>query len=323
MSRFFKALEQAEQGRARQDQAGRRKADSTGAVSNAPTEQLSAQSGMDPREWSGRQPSVPTLRLEGKNSDGIEPHLVSLLAPRSLEAEQFRTLRYLVEQKRHETGLCMIAVSSPVAGDGKTITSINLAGALAQAPEARVLLVDVDLRHPSVTEHLGLGHSSIRGLVDVIQNPTLSLQDVVKRLPQFNLAVISSGRPPSPPYEVLKTSRLGEIFEEARQRYDYIVLDTPPLVPFPDCRLIASLADGFLVVVTAHKTPQRLVEEAITDVDPARIVGLVFNNDNSPVQGYSYHNSNGQSANGKRKGWLTQPLKKTRNLLAKSKAHSA
>lgn len=221
-----------------------------------------------------------------ETSDRIEPHLVSLLDPKAFEAEQYRILRHVVEQKRQQGDLCVIAVSSPTAGDGKTITAINLAGALAQAAEVRVLLVDTDLRHPSVTEYLGLGRSRSHGLVDVILNPGLSLEDVVKPCLSFNLAVISSGRPPSIPYEVLKSARLGELLQEARQHYDYIVLDTPPLIPFPDCRLIEKWADGFLVIVAAHKTPRKLVEEAIKVVDPDKMVGLVFNNDDRPVFGY-------------------------------------
>jgi capsular exopolysaccharide synthesis family protein len=213
---------------------------------------------------------------------------VSLLAPSSFAAEQYRMLRYMVEQAQNHAGkLCAVAVSSPASGDGKTTTAINLAGALAQASEARVLLVDADLRLPSVTSRLGLGAAGSRGLVDAILHPSLGLPDVVQLCRPFNLAVLPAGRPTTASYEVLKAPRLGELLAEARRTYNYIVLDTSPLLPFPDCRLIGKWVDGFVIVVAAHKTPRKLVEEALTIVNPGQLVGLVFNGDDSPVLGYA------------------------------------
>jgi capsular exopolysaccharide synthesis family protein len=243
--------------------------------------------------------------------DGLDPHLVSLLNPIAFEAEQYRTLCHMVEQMRKDTDPYMVAVSSPAIGDGKTLTAINLAVTLAQSPEARVLLVDADLRRPSVSRQLGLGTSSNPGLGSTILDPSLSLEDVVRPYPPFNLAVLPAGRSLANPYEALKSPRLGELLEEARQRYDYIVLDTPPLVPFPDCRLLERWINGFLVVVTAHKTPRKLVEEALNLVDPAKMIGLVFNSDDHPVFGYySYYAYGPPSNNGSWMGRLGRAVKK-------------
>jgi len=240
--------------------------------------------------------------------DGVDEHLVSLLTPTSFEAEQYRALRHMVEQMHKTSGLSIVAISSPAVGDGKTTTAINLAGALAQAPEARVLLVDADLRRSSVGDHLGLGASGRRGLVDAILAPGLSLDDVGRHRPPFNLSVLPAGRRLAAPYELLKSARLGELLEEARRRYDYIVLDTPPLVPFPDCRVIGKWVDGFLVVVAAHKTPRKLLEEALSVMDPAKIVGLVFNGDDRQFSGYYY--AYGQSPDGGRTGWWGRAAKR-------------
>src|SRR5688500_7155370 len=98
----------------------------------------------------------------------LDDHLVSLLAPASFAADQYRTLRGLIEQAKRATGLAVVAISSPDAGDGKTTTAINLAGTLAQASGARVLLADLDLRRPSVEARLGLRVAESRGLVDAI-----------------------------------------------------------------------------------------------------------------------------------------------------------
>ena len=84
---------------------------------------------------------------------------------------------------------------------------------------------------------------------------------------------------------MLKSPRLGELFEEARRQYDYVVVDTPPLTPMQDCRVIGRWVDGFLLVVTAHSTPRRLVEEALTALDRTKILGIVFNQEDRSTSG--------------------------------------
>ncbi len=221
--------------------------------------------------------SSPELPSDG--SSALEEHLVSLLAPTSFEADQYRALRHLIEQLHKSAELSVVAVSSPGVADGKTTTAINLAGALAQARDARVLLIDADLRAPAVATRLGCdGHVGL-GFADAILDGSLALEAVAQVRPHLNLSVLPAGRPPAAPYEVLKSPRVGELLTEARQRYEYIVLDTPPLVAIPDCRVIAKWVDGFLIVVTAHRTPRKLLEEALSVTESAKILGLVFNGD--------------------------------------------
>jgi len=242
-------------------------------------------------ERSSTDPSaaIPATSAAGPTR-GIEEHLVSLLAPNSFEAEQYRALRAVLEQGRKAKSLAVIAISSPTAGDGKTLTAINLAGTLAQAPEARILLVDGDLRRPTVEEHLGLNTERSAGLVELILDPGMTLERAVRRLPLFNLWVLPAGRCPASPYEVLKSPRLGDLLQDARRRFDYVLIDSPPIVPVPDLRLITKWVDGFLMVVAAHKTPRRLLEEALYVADPAKIVGLVFNNDDRLLsRAYGYY----------------------------------
>jgi Mrp family chromosome partitioning ATPase len=125
-------------------------------------------------------------------------------------------------------------------------------------------------------------------LVDAILDPTLSLPAVVHTRPHLNLSVLTAGQLPAAPYEVLKSPRLGELLAEARRRFDYIVLDTPPLVSVPDCRVIGKWVDGFLIVVTAHRTSRKLLEEALKVTEPAKIVGLVFNGDDRHLSRHTY-----------------------------------
>jgi len=263
MSKFFEALERAEREQALRAPVSSPRTTADPPVSPPPT----APSGG--AEWA-----------EVAGDPRVEEHLVSLFNPTSYEAEQYRVLRQVVETLRKGANLQVIAVTSPGVGDGKTTTSVNLAGALAQAADARVLIADMDLRRPSVARQLGLGRST-RGLVDALLDASLTLEDTVERLAHFNLSVLPAGRTSVSPYELLKPPRLEALLDEARQRYDFIVLDTPPFVPVPDCRLIAKCVDGFLIVVAAHQTPRGMLAEVLDLMDQGKVVGLVFNGDDA------------------------------------------
>jgi len=292
MSKFFKALDQAQRDRTLREQSQRRPptiptipplrppvtappaVEEPAVEPEAPAVAPAHERVASPH---ARRPAPPLPSVVP--SQGVDDHLVSLVTPAAFEAEQYRALRHIVEQRHKSGGLSVIAVSSPAVGDGKTTTAINLAGALAQAPEARVLLVEADLRRPAIGQLLGFDEVAGRGLVHAILDRSVSLEQVVVPRPPFNLHVILAGQVPPSPYEILKSPRLGELLDAAREQYDYVILDTPPLVALQDCRVIARWVDGLLVVVAAHRTPRRLVEEAFSVVDPAKIIGLIFNGD--------------------------------------------
>ena len=308
MSKFYQALERAEQER-------------TARQLERPQEAvvLDRSPGAPPILSPPRRPthntngvSQPTLESVAPSPDTIEPHLVSLIAPETFEAEQYRALSYMIEQLHADAGLSVIAVSSPAIGDGKTTTAINLASALTQLPGARVLLIDLDIRRPCVSANLGMEGKSGRGLVDFVQDPSLSFEEVLRAYPPSKLTILFTGQVPPTPYDILKSSRLEELIDEARQSYDYVVLDTPPLIPFPDCRLIERFADGFLIVIGAHKTPRKLVTEAIGIVDPEKVIGVVFNNDDQPAFGdyayYTYDAYHPAEVNTGTFGWLLKSL---------------
>jgi protein-tyrosine kinase len=305
MSKFFKALEQA-----KRDQALRPEALSEPARRKEASPAESRRT-----EPAAVQPPVvdPT--------DGLDEHLVSLVTPAAFEAEQYRALRHIVEQLHKESDLKVIGVSSPGMGEGKTLTAINLAGALAQSSDARVLLIDADLRRPALGRLLSLGDATGAGLVDAILNPVLTLDRITQPRPPFNLSVLCAGQTPPSPYEVLKSPRFGELIEEARRQYDYIVLDTPPLTPVQDCRVIGRWVDGFLLVVAAHRTPRRLLEEALTTVDQKKVIGIVFNQDDrsrpSHYLGYygGYYSPSQPSLNGHSRGPLRRAAKKVSDSL--------
>jgi Mrp family chromosome partitioning ATPase len=145
--------------------------------------------------------------------------------------------------------------------------------------------LDLDLRTPSVGKRLGLTVQN-PGAVDLIVDPGLTLHDVVRRHPQFPIWVVPGGGPLLVPYEVLKSPRLGTLLREARLQYDYVVVDTAPLAPVPDSRLIADRVDGFVIVVAAHRTPRKFLEDALNLMDPGKVIGIVFNRDDRRLYGY-------------------------------------
>jgi len=206
----------------------------------------------------------------------LDEHLVSLQGTSSAAAEQYRVLRHLVETLRRRANLQVIGVTSPGDGDGKTVTAINLAGALAQSDDARVLLIDMDLRHPAIARYLAIAQARPT-LADALGTPAAPLKDALVSLPRFNLSVLQAPVSAASPYELLRSPRLEALMAEARQEYDYVVVDTPPFVPFPDCRLIAKSIDGFVLVVASNRTPRGVLAEALKAMDPEKAVGYVFN----------------------------------------------
>lgn len=220
-----------------------------------------------------RQPFESGEVLPWANAD---PKLVSLLHPGTFAADQYRVLRHLIEEKRNE-GLSVMAVTSPTPEDGKTLTAINLAGCLAEAVGSRVLLVDADLRRPSILARLGMGNRAPKGLVDLVAEDDVRLEDVVRRVTRTNLFLLPPGKLRTSPYEVLKSPRLATLFTEARRSFDSVVVDTPPIVAFPDFRLVEKVVDASILVVAAHRTPGDAIDEAVTLLDPAKALGVVFN----------------------------------------------
>lgn len=295
MSRFFKALQQAERDRAREADLPVKSAQPVG------TEGVGESAIADPVAVSEPPSSIDAEPISGSvaiDMDEVDRHLVSLVSPQSDGAEQFLALRHSVEQWRQVPGRTILGVSSPCAGDGKTITAINLAGALAKGRGARVLLVEADLRRPSILKHLGAINLGASGLVDFILDQRLSFESVVTICSPFNLAVLPAGRSHASSYELLKSNRMDAILQEARRRYDCIVIDMPPLVPLADCRVIGNLVDGLLLVIAAHKTPRKLLEEAFNVLEPSKLIGIVFNQDDRPLGGYSYYHRYDQPGDG-------------------------
>lgn len=215
-----------------------------------------------------------------------DEHLVSFTNPRSFEAEQYRTLCQIIESRRRSSRLQVMAVSSAGIGDGKTTTTLNLAGALAQSRGSRVLLIDGDLRCPAVASQLRINGHGRPGLAGAIHGAAVPLSAAIFHLPKWNLSVLTTGVVDDSPYEMLKSAAFARLIDEARADYDFVLIDCPPLLAVPDCRVIERVVDGFLMVVSADSTPRKLLEEALNVLPADLVVGIVFNKDARPLAGY-------------------------------------
>lgn len=207
----------------------------------------------------------------------LDDHLVSLLEPTSHAAEQYRAVRLAIETFRHERGTRTVAITSPGRGDGRTITALNVAGALAQASDARVVLVEADLRHPGVARALGL--PTARGLSSYLLDPAMGVDAVVVRPGGVAFAVVPAGAASSMPYELLKSPRLAGLLAALRDRFDYVVVDTPPALPYPDVGILRDLVDGFVIVVRANRTAREMLRDCMNVVGRPRSLGVIFNDD--------------------------------------------
>lgn len=172
----------------------------------------------------------------------------------------------------HRAGLAVLMVASALPGEGKTVTAVNLALTFSEAYRQRVLLVDADLRRPTIHRFFGVDNSD--GLCGMLTAPKehLPIQRVTRRL-----FVIPAGPATSSPVASLTSPRLPRMFTAARRVFDWIVVDTPPVELLPDARLVAATVDGAVLVVRAASTEYDIVSRAIEAIGRNRIAGVVLN----------------------------------------------
>ena len=213
-----------------------------------------------------REPAPAAASLDGR--------LVAAHGPQSLAAEQYRSLRTRIKNAEHGRTMRSIIVTSPNKGDGKSLTAANLALTMAQEFQHRVLLVDADLRRPSI--HTLFGINDIPGLTDVLMGGA-TVDEAIVSIPQHHLAVLPAGVLPSHPAELLGSSAMRRTVDALRGRYDRIIIDMPPVAPLADVSIALGMVDGLLMIVRAGVTPKPAIERALSGLDTAKVLGLVLN----------------------------------------------
>ena len=187
--------------------------------------------------------------------------------------EQYRMARTKIMQDPRQPRL--IAISSTGSGDGKTVTSINLAGAMSLKSEARVLLVDADMRRSQIAVLLGIPPAP--GLADVLAG-TCALEDAIVQVEQFpNLFVLPGGKPIANPTELLDSSRWASLSSAVRQQFKFVVFDVPPMNTVADYDLIQSHCDGVVVVIRPDHTNRELCLNALDSIPKERLLGVLMN----------------------------------------------
>ena len=204
----------------------------------------------------------------------LNPLLVAGLAPKSLAAEQYRSLRTRLTHAEGPGGLRIVLVTSPQKGEGKSVTAANLSLTMAQELQRRVVLVDADLRKPSLQHLFGLPPGP--GLAEYLAG-AVELKDAMKFLPDHNLTIIPAGAAPINPAELLGSTAMRRMLDHLRARFDRVILDTPPVLPLADVAILAPLVDGSLMVVRAGYTPKPAIENALRAFDTSRLLGVVLN----------------------------------------------
>jgi capsular exopolysaccharide synthesis family protein len=229
---------------------------------------------------------APAIEGTPRVTAGLDRHLVAALAPTSLAAEQYRSLRTRLKRAESARTLRTIAITSPNKGDGKSLTAANLALTMAQEFQQRVLLVDCDLRRPSVHRLFGLTDGP--GLGDVLMSAA-ELDQALVALPEYHLTVLPAGLPPSRPAELLGSSAMRRILDTLRSRFDRILIDVPPVAPLADLHILAPMVDGLLMIVRAGITPKPAIERALAGLDASKILGLVLNESGAETpEAYNY-----------------------------------
>lgn len=213
--------------------------------------------------------------------------LISLTNPKSPIAEQFRTIRTNIQFSSVDKELQTIIVTSSGPGEGKSTNTANLAVVFAQQGK-RVLLIDADLRKPTV--HYTFRTENHVGLSNVLTRQ-LTLEEAVSTTAQEKLWVLSSGPIPPNPSELLGSKNMQVLLEQAKEEYDVIVIDSPPVLAVTDAQILANLADGVVLVVSSGKTERDSAKKAkeLLESAQAKILGVVLNNKKAEESHYYYY----------------------------------
>ena len=207
-------------------------------------------------------------------------------APKSIDAEAYRSLRSNIEYSSFDDEYRAIVVTSSVPGEGKSTTSGNLALSLAQSGN-KVLLVDCDMRKPSI--HKKFKISNISGTAELLLRKE-SFEDVANFYNE-NLTIITAGKIPPNPSEMLSSRAMTAFIKEMKEEFKYIILDTPPLQAVTDAQVLSTKADGVLLVVRAGSTKREMVLNSVDLIKKVhgKIIGTVLNGVENKKNNYYYY----------------------------------
>jgi capsular exopolysaccharide synthesis family protein len=213
------------------------------------------------------------------------PILESLQDPHSVVGEELRLLRAKLQSLCQPRQLKCIAVTSALPGEGKSTLSVGLAAALARGPGRRVLLIEADLRRPTVSASLGLPPAP--GLGEWLEG---GLDQVpIRRVGSGGFFVLVAGQVSLERPEVLGSGLMEAVLRSARKAFDFVLLDATPVLPVADTILLQDLVDGFLLVARSRRTPREAILEALGRLAPDKVLGVVLNDHSEYKHSYKAH----------------------------------
>lgn len=232
------------------------------------------------------QKIVPLGTQKGFNrSIKIGRELITYSDPQSIEAELFKELRTNILFPDSSKPPRTILVSSALPGDGKSFVSSNLAVSIANGIEEKVLIMDCDTRKPTIHKIFGINQKT--GLSEFLSGQ-VEATDIISQTPIEKLSVITAGKPPNNPTELLASKKMKNLLSELVKRYEdrYIIIDSPPPAMASETQAIAKYVDGIIVVVKAGRTPRKAVEEVVEQLGKDKILGIILNHAEQKVKKY-------------------------------------
>jgi capsular exopolysaccharide synthesis family protein len=191
----------------------------------------------------------------------------------SQATDQYRILRTKITQ--HRTQPRIILISSPGTGDGKSVSAVNLAGALSLNSDAKVLLMDADFRRATIHAHLGLPPTP--GLTDVLAGTSQLGKAIVSAAELPNLFILPSGSPTASPAELLEGVQWRALISQLRKLFRFVVIDTPPVEVVAEYSVIQATCEGILLVIRVDHTKREMYRLALRAIPPAKFLGVLVN----------------------------------------------
>lgn len=212
----------------------------------------------------------PSLEVKVETAE----RLVFFTEPESLAAEKFRFLGVRLRQLRHVRPIKKVLVTSTIAEEGKSMVSANLAGVLARRERHKVLLLEGDLRRPLLARQFGIGKRD--GIAEWLRNGK-ELPTNVYHLKLADFWLMPAGQPPSNPMELLQSGRLSNLMAQVEPLFDWIIIDSPPLLPLADATVWQRLSDGVLLVVREGTTEKDPLQRGLEILKKTDLIGVVLN----------------------------------------------
>jgi capsular exopolysaccharide synthesis family protein len=204
-----------------------------------------------------------------------DARLVCLTDQGSLAAEKFRVLGLRLRNLRDKGTLKRIVVISTIPEEGKSLTAANLALNQSRSKILKTVLIDGDLRRPSLTTRFGLSRA-LPGLTECLRGEK-SLSEVLYKLDGTNLWFLPAGVPPENPLELMQSGRAGEVLIKLGNVFDWVIIDSPPLIPLADASFWMKLSDGVLLVTREGVTERRPLKRVLEIIDRSKLLGIVIN----------------------------------------------